>query len=82
MDEIIEKPYKVGNEIKKLVNNENLSDITFIVGSEQKLFYCHKNILSLGSPVFKSMFYGGLKEKEDVIVIPDLEPSGFKNIIK
>lgn len=39
-----------------------LTDVVLEVN--QELFYAHKVILSAGSPYFKAMFTGGLKESE------------------
>lgn len=39
-----------------------LTDVVLEVGSE--LFYAHKVVLAAGSPYFKAMFTGGLRECE------------------
>lgn len=60
----------------------HLSDVTFLVGEENTPFRCHKMILALASPVFEAMFYGLLAEKKDTILIPDITPATFKNMLK
>ena len=65
---------------KQLFNNSEMSDVRFLV--DGKTLYGHKQILGLGSPVFKSMFFGELKEGRDVIEVPDLTSVGFKNALK
>jgi protein-L-isoaspartate(D-aspartate) O-methyltransferase len=47
-------------QIKELLNNPHLSDITFNV--EGKKIYCHKFILQLRSEHFQGMFSSGMKE--------------------
>ena len=65
---------------KPMFNNLELSDIRFIV--EGQTVYGHKLILAMSSPVFKSMFYGELKEQREVIEIEDLTLAGFKNALR
>ena len=48
--------------IAALVNNPDLSDITFIV--EGKPFYAHKNIISVLSEKYKAMFQAGMLESQ------------------
>ncbi|XP_059468357.1 BTB/POZ domain-containing protein 1-like [Neocloeon triangulifer] len=62
-------------------------DVTFRVGdarsknSYQKIFHCHKLILSAASKVFQAMFYGYFQEAnkgpDDEILIDDSEPEVF-----
>ena len=46
--------------ISKLMNNPDLSDVTFMV--EGKAFYAHKNIVSILSEKYRAMFTAGMKE--------------------
>jgi len=48
--------------IAKLVNNPDLSDVTFMV--ENKPFYAHKNIVSILSEKYRAMFTAGMKESQ------------------
>ncbi|XP_035210749.1 BTB/POZ domain-containing protein 3-like [Stegodyphus dumicola] len=59
-----------------------LADVTFEVGAEAKPFKAHKLILALASPVFEAMFYGGLAEKGEKVVIPDIAPEGFDFLLR
>eukprot|EP00096_Caligus_rogercresseyi_P000635 TRINITY_DN110_c0_g3_i1.p1 TRINITY_DN110_c0_g3~~TRINITY_DN110_c0_g3_i1.p1 ORF type:complete len:331 (+),score=9.97 TRINITY_DN110_c0_g3_i1:350-1342(+) len=62
-----------------------MSDVTFHVGSEDGQDICgHKLILSMGSPVFHTMFYGDFKESQESIKIdvPDIEPTAFKEFLR
>ena len=65
---------------KPMFNNKELSDVRFLV--EGQTVYGHKFVLAKASPVFKSMFYGELKEKSEVIEIKDLTLAGFKNALR
>ena len=69
---------QLGN--KPLFNNQELSDVRFLV--EGQTVYGHKQTLAMASPVFKSMFYGELKEQREVIEIKDLTLVGFKNALR
>ena len=65
---------------KPMFNNQELSDVRFIV--EGQTVYGHKFVLAKASPVFKSMFYGNLKEQREEIEIKDLTLVGFKNALR
>ena len=79
-EEFVSEPYGLQTEARSLFNNPELSDVAFLVEG-QKVFG-HKLILAMGSPVFKSMFFGELREKRDVIKIEDLSSAGFKNALR
>lgn len=59
------------------------SDCRFIVGSEpnQQVLECHKFFLAMSSPVFETMFFGGMAEK-DPIAILDVQPDAFKALLE
>ena len=79
----LDEPYSFLKEGKLLLNNKKFSDCSFLVGDEKKLIYGHKNILSMASPAFKSMFYGPIELKNNLpIEIPDLTSIGFMNMLK
>ena len=63
-----------------LFNNQEMSDVRFLVDGQT--VYGHKVILGMGSPVFKSMFFGELREQREVIEITDLTLIGFKNALR
>ena len=76
----VSKPYDPRSETRSLFNNPELSDVRFLVDGQT--VYGHKVVLAMGSPVFKSMFFGELKEQRDVIEIKDLTLVGFKNALR
>ncbi|XP_055375451.1 BTB/POZ domain-containing protein 6-B isoform X2 [Condylostylus longicornis] len=67
-----------------MFNNELMSDIKFVVGSDDNIqtIPAHKYILATGSSVFYAMFYGGLAENKSEIKVPDVEPSAFLTLLK
>ena len=65
---------------KPLFNKPKKSDVRFLVDGQ--IVYGHKQILAAGSPVFKSMFFGDLKEQREEIQIIDLSLVGFKNALR
>ena len=73
-------PYSPLTETRSLFNSPELSDVRFLV--EGQTVYGHKQTLAMGSPVFRSMFYGELKEKREVIEIKDLSLVGFMNALR
>ncbi|XP_041372640.1 BTB/POZ domain-containing protein 2-like [Gigantopelta aegis] len=58
-----------------------LSDVTFIVGENRKRIQAHRLILSLRSCVFMAMLNGPLSEQDD-IEIPDIESDIFEQALK
>lgn len=62
--------------------NPELSDVCFVVGEEREKIHAHRFFLAAESEVFKSMFYGELKETRFEIAVPDLSPAGFRNMLK
>lgn len=71
---------------KFMVNNNLLSDVTFIVkdsdGDKEITVYAHKYVLAVGSPVFFTMFYGALAtEGAQEIHLPDCDADSFKEFL-
>ena len=62
-----------------MFNNELFSDVKFVArgangeSESKQVIPAHKFVLSIGSPVFEAMFYGGLAETTDSIELPDCE---------
>ena len=81
-----------------LFNSEYMSDITFLVGSEDddseaskersstnpqlSRIFAHKYILGSASAVFYSMLYGALAEKSSEIRLVDVEPQAFLTLLR
>ena len=62
-----------------MLNNDLFSDVKFVVrksdgeSESKQVIPAHKFVLSIGSPVFEAMFYGGMAETRDSIELPDCE---------
>ena len=65
-----------------ILENNLYCDVEFKVGEEEELIKAHKLILAQRSPVFDIMFFSSLAETKSPIVIPDVDPSGFKVLLK
>ena len=67
-----------------MFHNELMADVYFVVGAgdSQRRVPAHKYVLATGSSVFYAMFYGGLAEDKKEVVIPDVEPQAFLNLLK
>ena len=76
-DSSLSKPYSFADYAVSLANNPMFSDISFLVGPHKTKIYGHKNLMAIGSPVFRNMFFGSLKETSDQITIPDISSQGF-----
>ena len=74
------QPHGIQNAARSMFNNQELSDVRFLV--EGQTVYAHKFVLAMGSPAFKSMFFGELQERDEVIKIEDLTLAGFKNALR
>lgn len=74
---------KMKERTKHLLETEQWSDCSFIVGTEsnQKVFNVHKLFLAMSSPVFEAMFFGGMPERNDPISISDVQPDSFKALL-
>lgn len=81
-EENVSKPYSLLDQARALFNQPDLADVFFVVGENKERICAHRIVLAVGSPAFKQMFYGGLKEENDVIEIPDLTAAGFKNALR
>lgn len=68
-----------------LLQSEKWSDCRFLVGAappNQKLIAGHKIMLAMASPVFERMFFGPLADKNDPILIPDVQPDAFQSMLE
>ncbi|VVD05566.1 unnamed protein product [Leptidea sinapis] len=67
-----------------LLQTGQWSDCTFLVGTEpnQVVISGHKLILAMASPVFEAMFYGGMAERNDPILILDVQIDAFKALLE
>nr|XP_022307254.1 BTB/POZ domain-containing protein 6-like isoform X4 [Crassostrea virginica] len=67
---------------KYMLDNRLYCDVKFQVGKAGKLISAHKYVLASRSSVFAAMFYGGLPETSDVIVVSDIEPEVFDILLR
>lgn len=68
-----------------MFRNELMSDIVFVVGSQQTSqlrIPAHKYVLATSSSVFYAMFYGSLADNKQEIEIPDIEPNAFLTMLR
>ena len=73
----------LSNHLSQLVNSEQMSDVTFIVGQEKQMIFAHRVILAARSPVFAAMLYGGLREShEREILVPNIRPAVFRSMLE
>ncbi|XP_055640835.1 kelch-like protein 41 [Toxorhynchites rutilus septentrionalis] len=69
-----------------LANKEFFSDVFFRVGISGEIMYGHKVILTVASEVFYAQFNGHFAEshqctRENPVVVDDIEPSVFREIL-
>ena len=56
-------------------------DVTFKIDVDDKEIMAHKFILASVSPVFKKMFYGVMKESNDIIPVKQTPADAFSLLI-
>lgn len=78
-DQHLTERHDLKKSIRLQFNDPALSDVCFKV--DGKSFSAHRFILAIGSPVFKSMFFGQLREQKE-IEINDLTAVGFENVLR
>ena len=54
----------------------------FLFSGHTQTIPAHKYVLATGSSVFYAMFYGGLAESSEEILVPDVDPSAFLILLK
>ena len=74
------------SKIRNLIEDENedLCDISFKLTDEdghKTILKCHKFVLALASPVFKTQFYGALEVRDEEIEIKDGNAEIFRDLI-
>ncbi|XP_052903147.1 uncharacterized protein LOC128310526 [Anopheles moucheti] len=74
-----ELPTDFGQRFNELRKKKHLVDCSFRVGED--VYHCHKLILSAASPVFETMFYGALAEKQTV-KIADIKSRVFERMLE
>lgn len=74
--------YSIQTQVQSLLNNKSVSDVCFVVGDDQTKIHANRNILSVGSDVFRQMFYGEMKESSFEIEILDCSPAGLMNVLR
>lgn len=74
----------LSTDFLNLLNNPELSDVTFILKNKQRWF-AHKNVLTARSPYFRSLFLNGMKETfetEKEIEVSEWDPSIFETVMR
>jgi len=70
----------MNDHIGKLFGEKKFSDVKITCGGE--VFDCHRNILSVRSPVFEAMFQSDMLEKHSQnVVIKDIKPEVVKEML-
>lgn len=74
------------DRVSALFNSEDFSDVVFLVGSDGSFwrYPAHKFILSLASPVFRTMLASSLKEGQAgaQVQVTDVQPAAFENVMR
>lgn len=73
-----ERNYKLVTNVGKLYLDEETADVKFIFenGDNIESVVAHRSLLAAGSPVFRRMFFGDLKEGTEVPIV-DVSIDGF-----
>ncbi|RWS25960.1 BTB/POZ domain-containing protein 9-like protein [Leptotrombidium deliense] len=77
----VEHKCDINDALVQLMNNEELSDIVFVVDGES--VKAHRVILAVRSEYFRALLFGGLKEsRQHEIYLKDIDKSTFKLLLK
>jgi len=71
-------------ELKSLINDEKTADVKFIARDSAEPVRAHKLILSLRSEVFRTMFFGAMRESMSEcaeVEVPDVSREGLKTFL-
>ncbi|KAJ6249564.1 btb/poz domain-containing [Anaeramoeba flamelloides] len=77
----------ISKKLQPLINNSDLADVKFFIGKDEEEFYGHKFLLSITSPMWRTMFYSsnwnetknnGLSE----VKMRDIDPEVFLKILQ
>ena len=66
---------------RHMFNNSDMSDVTLKCEGSAKIFYAHKYVLGTSSAVFQAMFYGGLAEK-NLIILTDTDNESLEEFLR
>ncbi|XP_055308831.1 BTB/POZ domain-containing protein 6-A-like [Sitodiplosis mosellana] len=66
---------------QKLYLNSKTADTKFVFKDSTESVVAHKNVLSVVSQVFDTMFYGSLPENGDILIV-DASPEAFKQFLQ
>ncbi|GJN13253.1 hypothetical protein PR202_ga31605 [Eleusine coracana subsp. coracana] len=72
-------PSDLPDDLGKLLDNEKRTDVAIKV--EGEIFYAHKLVLSMRSPVFEAELYGPMRDKTRNITVEDMQPVVFKALL-
>lgn len=66
----------IGAHFGMLLENDEFSDVVFNVAGER--FNAHKLVLSARSPKFEAEFLDRMEERDEEVVVRDIDPKVFK----
>lgn len=71
----------LGGDFLHLLNNPELSDVTFLLGDRK--YYAHKNVLISRSPYFRSLLLNGMRESfQTEIIISEWDSDVFMAVLR
>lgn len=88
------RPDLFAGDMRKIINEEDHSDIQFVVGEDREKMFAHKVILGARCEVFRAMFVEAKHSKNKTIsknaadakdaplVLPDVRPSVFHTVLE
>lgn len=80
-------PELFASDMAKIVDNEEFSDIAFVVGAEKKKIFAHKIILAARCEVFRAMFAEAKHQQKDkakkdtLLMLQDVTPTVFRTVL-
>ena len=72
----------VSERNRHMLNNSEMSDVSFTCQGSHKIFYAHKYVLGTSSAVFKAILYGDLAEKNSVLHLSDTDEKSLDEFLR
>jgi len=71
------------NDLEKMIDTEEYSDVLFVIGSDKEPVYAHKIILSRRVEYFAIMFHSEMKETSNgQVTLPHIDIKHFRKILR
>eukprot|EP00522_Entomoneis_paludosa_P002456 CAMPEP_0172476334 /NCGR_PEP_ID=MMETSP1065-20121228/70326_1 /TAXON_ID=265537 /ORGANISM="Amphiprora paludosa, Strain CCMP125" /LENGTH=588 /DNA_ID=CAMNT_0013234555 /DNA_START=52 /DNA_END=1818 /DNA_ORIENTATION=- len=80
---VVDDSMPIASALTGMLNNEEFSDVTFVVGDKKDKVYAHRVILIQKSDYYRTMFRSGMREAtEQLVQVPDTNIKVFRLLMQ